>query len=138
MTIKVTGEYNAGRVAIDITGVASVVAAEQGSMANPFGCSVHIISAWLLVKTQATAAGQLQVGVTTAAAAAADVWPDTAMNGQTEGSIYNGFVLDPGAATKLVPAVWTSGTFLTFSGTVASLAGFTGVLFLDVIRTPAE
>ena len=72
------------------------------------------------------------------AAAAADVWPDTAMNGQTEGSIYNGFVLDPGAATKLVPAVWTSGTFLTFSGTVASLAGFTGVLFLDVIRTPAE
>ena len=138
MTVAIATEGNATRLAIDITGVASVVAAAQGSLANPFGCSVHIISAWLLVKTQATAAGQLQIGVTTAAAAAADVWPDTAMNGQTEGSIYNGFVLDPGAVTKLVPAVWTSALYLTFSGTAASLAGFTGTLFLDIIRTPAE
>ena len=138
MTIAISTEGNASMLAIDITGVASVAAAGQGSLANPFGCSVHIVRAWLLVKTQATAAGQLQIGVTTAAAAAADVWPDTAMNGQTEGSLYSCFAQDPGAATVLVPAVWTAAKYLTFSGTVASLVGFTGTLFLEIVRTPAE
>jgi len=136
MTVALTDE-GTDRLAYDITGVASVVAAAQGSVANPFGCSVHVISAWLLVKTQSTAAGQLQIGITTAAAAAADIWPDTAMDGQTEGSLYNCFALDPGAATILVPAVWTADKFLTFSGTVGSLEGFTGTLFLEILRTPA-
>ena len=133
MTVALTDE-GTGTLAYDITGVASVVAAAQGSIANPFGCSVHITEAWLLVKTQADAAGQLQIGITTVAAAAADVWADTAMNGQTEGSLYNCFAQDPGAVTKLVPAVWTTAKYLTFSGTVASLAGFTGTLFLSLIH----
>ncbi len=136
MTVTLTDE-GTGRLAYDIVGVASVVAAAQGSIANPFGVSVHIVSAWLLVKTKATAAGELQIGITTAAAAAADVWPDTAMNTQTEGSLYNCFVLDPGAVTVLVPAVWTAAKFLTFSGTDASLVGFTGTLYLEIVRTPA-
>jgi len=136
MTVTLTDE-GTGRLAYDITGVASVVAAAQGSVANPFGCSVHIVKAYLLVKTKAVAAGQLQIGITTAAAAAADVWADTAMNGQTEGSMYNCFADTTAAVTVFPTAVWTSALFLTFSGTVASLAGFTGTLFLEVVRTPA-
>lgn len=136
MTVTVLTE-GSGRLAYDIVGVLSEVAAAQGSIANPFGESVHIVRAHLLVTTKATAAGQLQIGVTTIAAAAADVWPDTAMNTQTEGSIYEGFA-DPGAATVLPAAVWTAAKYLTFSGTVASLAGFVGTLFLEIIRTPSE
>ena len=136
MTVTLTDE-GTGRLAYDITGVASVVAAAQGSVANPFGCSVHIVKAYLLVKTKAAAAGQLQIGITTAAAAAADVWADTAMNTQTEGSVYNCFADTTAAVTVFPTAVWTSALFLTFSGTVASLAGFTGTLFLEVVRTPA-
>ena len=136
MTVTLTDE-GTGRLAYDITGVASVVAAAQGSVANPFGCSVHIVKAYLLCKTNSTAAGQLQIGITTAAAAAADVWADTAMNGQTEGSMYNCFADTTAAVTVFPTAVWTSALFLTFSGTVASLAGFTGTLFLEVVRTPA-
>ena len=136
MTVTLTDE-GTGRLAYDITGVASIVAGAQGSFANPFGCSVHIVKAYLLVKTKAVAAGQLQIGITTAAAAAADVWADTAMNGQTEGSVYNCFADTTAAVTVFPTAVWTSALFLTFSGTVASLAGFTGTLFLEVVRTPA-
>ena len=136
MTVTLTDE-GTGRLAYDITGVASVVAAAQGSVANPFGCSVHIVKAYLLVKTKAAAAGQLQIGITTAAAAAADVWADTAMNTQTEGSVYNCFADTTAAVTVFPTAVWTSTTFLTFSGTIASLVGFTGTLFLEVVRTPA-
>ena len=136
MTVTLTDE-GTGRLAYDITGVASVVAAAQGSVANPFGCSVHIVKAYLLVKTKAATAGQLQIGITTAAAAAADVWADTAMNTQTEGSVYNCFADTTAAVTVFPTAVWTSALFLTFSGTVASLAGFTGTLFLEVVRTPA-
>jgi len=136
MTVTLTDE-GTGRLAYDITGVASVVAAAQGSVANPFGCSVHIVKAYLLVKTKAAAAGQLQIGITTAAAAAADVWADTAMNTQTEGSVYNCFADTTAAVTVFPTAVWTSALFLTFSGTIASLVGFTGTLFLEVVRTPA-
>ena len=136
MTVTLTDE-GTGRLAYDITGVVSEVAAAQGSIANPFGVDVHIIRAHLLVKTQATAAGQLQIGITTAAAAAADVWADTAMDGQTEGSVYNCFGSYDTAVTVIPTAVWEDDKFLTFSGTVASLAGFTGTLFLEIVRTPA-
>ena len=136
MTVTLTDE-GTGRLAYDITGVASVVAGAQGAIANPFGCSVHIVKAYLLVKTKAAAAGQLQIGITTAAAAAADVWADTAMNTQTEGSMYNCFADTTAAVTVFPTAVWTTTTFLTFSGAAASLVGFTGTLFLEVVRTPA-
>lgn len=135
MTVALLDE-GSGRLAYEITGVASVVAAAQGSIANPFGVSVHILSAHLLVKTQATAAGELSIGITTAAAKATDIWTTTAMNTQTEGSVYECFA-DPGAVTVLPTAVWTSALFLTFSNETASLAGFTGTLFLEIARTPA-
>jgi len=136
MTVALTDE-GTGRLAYDITGTASVVAAAHGSEANPVGCSVHIVKAYLLVKTQSTAAGELSIGITTAAAKATDVWTTTAMNTQTEGSVYNCFADTTAAVTVFPTAVWTSALFLTFSNETASLAGFTGTLFLEVVRTPA-
>lgn len=135
MTVTLLDE-GSGRLAYEIVGVASVVAAAQGSIANPFGVSVHILSAHLLVKTKAAAAGELSIGITTAAAKATDIWTTTAMNTQTEGSVYECFA-DPGAVTVLPTAVWTAAKFLTFSNETASLADFTGTLFLEIARTPA-
>ena len=136
MTVAITDE-GTGYLAVDITGVVSEVAGGQGAIANPFGCSVHVVSGHLLCKTQATLAGTLAIGIgATAATSAADIWTATAMNGQTEGSVYECFA-DPGAVTVLPTAVWASTTFLTFSGAANSLAGFTGTLFLKIIRTPA-
>ena len=137
MTVAITDE-GTGYLAVDITGVASTAAAGQGYIANPFGCSVHVLTAHLLVKTQATLAGTIAIGVgATAATSAADIWVATAMNTQTEGSVYNCFGTYDSAVTKIPTAVWTSTTFLTFSGAAFSLAGFTGTLFLEIVRTPA-
>ena len=137
MTVTLTDE-GTGRLAYDITGVASIVAGAQGSFANPFGCSVHIVKAYLLVKTKAAAAGQLSIGIAaTAATLSNDIWTATAMNTQTEGSVYNCFADTTAAVTVFPTAVWTTTTFLTFSGAVLSLLGFTGTLFLEVVRTPA-
>ena len=137
MTVALTDE-GTGRLAYDITGVASEVAGGQGAIANPFGCSVHILRAHLLVKTQAAAAGTLAIGIgATAATSASDIWTATAMNTQTEGSVYNCFGSYDTAVTVIPTAVWTSTTFLTFSGAAASLEEFTGTLFLEVVRTPA-
>lgn len=137
MTVAIATEGNATRLAIDITGVASAANAGQGSLLNPFGCSVHVISAWLLVKTQSTGAANLGIGITTVAAKATDILNDDAMADPTEGSLVNCFAQDPGAKTELVPAVWTAAKYLTFTGS-ATLVGFTGTLFLECIRTPAE
>ena len=129
-------EEGSGKLAYKIVGVVSEVAAAQGSIANPFGCSVHIVDAHLLVKTKAAAAGQLSIGITTVAALSNNIFTATAMNTQTEGSVYQCFA-DPGAVTVLPTAVWESDKFLTFSGAGASLAEFEGTLFLEVVRTPA-
>lgn len=136
MTVTLTDE-GTGRLAYDIVGVASLVAAAHGSVANPFGCSVHIVAAHLLVKTQSALAGELSIGIGGAAEKKTDVWTTTAMNTQTEGSMYNCFADTLAAVTVLPTAVWTTALFLTFSNETASLEGFTGTLFLEVLRTPA-
>ena len=61
---------------------------------------------------------------------------DDDMNGTTEGKCIQCFA-EAGAMTELVPAKWTSGTFLTFSGS-ATLAGFTGTLYVEYLRTLPE
>lgn len=136
MTVAISS-IGSGRMAIDITGVASVAAAGQGEIANQEGCDVHIVRAHLLVKTVATVAGELSIGVKATGVKGTDVWTTTAMDGQTEGSVYECFA-DPGALTVLPTAVWASDEFLTFSGDTLSLAGFTGTLFLEYLRTPPE
>jgi hypothetical protein len=135
MTVTVATE-GSGRLAYDIVGVASAANAGQGSIANPFGESVHIVRAHLLVKTQSGGAANLSIGITTVAAAATDVLNADAMNDPTEGSVIECFA-DPGAQTVLPTAVWTAAKFLTFTAS-ATMVDFTGTLYLDIVRTLSE
>ena len=137
MTVAIS-TVGSGRMAIDITGVASVVAGAQGEIANPAGCNIHITRAHLLVKTQAGAAGELSIGIAATATKATDVWTTTAMNSQTEGSVYNCFGSYDTAVTVIPVKVWASDEFLTFSNETASLADFTGTLYLEYLRTLPE
>jgi len=134
MTVTKADEFTGGLLAYEITGVASIVAAAQGSIANPFGASVNIIRAYIVTSVISTGASNLSIGVTTAAAAATDVLNALDMNGVTVDRPYNCFANDPGAKTITVPAVWTSAKYLTFSAS-ASLVGFVGTLYLEVIPT---
>ena len=126
-------EFKSTFLSIDITGVASAAAAGQGSIANPFGESVNIIRAYLIPSVVSTGAANLSIGITTAAAEATDILNADAMNDPTVNRPINCFANDPGAKTVTVPAIWTSALFLTFTAS-ATLVGFVGTLYLEIIR----
>jgi len=133
MTVALADE-GTGWLAYEITGVASTDAAGQGSIANPYGCTVNILRSYIVPSVESTGAAALTVGITTAAAAASDVFNSLDMNGVTVDRPINGFVNDPGAVTITVPAAWTSALFLTFTA-AASMVGFVGTIYLEVLRT---
>ena len=127
------GEFKSKFLSIDIVGVASAAAAGQGSIANPFGESVNILRAYLVPSVVSTGAANLSVGITTAAATATDILNADAMNDVTVNKPINCFANDPGAKTVMVPAIWTSALYLTFTAS-ATLVGFVGTLYLEVLR----
>jgi len=134
MTVALADEFTSGMLAYEITGVASSDAAGQGSIANPFGCTVNIVRAYIVTSVVSTGASNLTIGVTTAAAAATDILNSLDMNGVTVDRPYNCFANDPGAKTITVPAAWTSALFLTFTAS-ATMVGYVGTLYLEVLRT---
>ena len=127
------GEFKSKFLSIDIVGVASAAAAGQGSIANPFGESVNILRAYLVPSVVSTGAANLSSGITTAAATATDILNADAMNDVTVNKPINCFANDPGAKTVMVPAIWTSALYLTFTAS-ATLVGFVGTLYLEVLR----
>ena len=133
MTVTLADE-GTGWLAYEIAGVASAANAGQGSIANPYGCTVNILRSYLVASVISTGASNLTAGITTAAAAASDVFNSLDVNGVTVDRPYNGFANDPGAVTITVPAAWTSALFLTFTAS-ATLVGFVGTLYLEVLRT---
>ena len=133
MTVALADE-GTGWLAYEITGVASTDAAAQGSIANPFGCTVNILRSYLVTSVVSTGASNLTAGITTAAAAASDVFNSLDVNGVSVDRPYNGFANDPGAVTITVPAAWTPTTYLTFTAS-ATMVGFVGTLYLEVLRT---
>ena len=127
------GEFKSKLLSIDITGVASTDNAGQGSIANPFGESVNILRGYIVPSVASTGSANLSIGITTAAAAATDILNADDMNGVAVGMPINCFANDPGAKTVMVPAIWTSALYLTFTAS-ATLVGFVGTLYLEVLR----
>ncbi len=136
MTVAISQEGGFG-LAIEIDGVASAANAGQGSLANPFGVDVNILRGYIVPSVESTGSANLGIGVTTVAAKATDVLNDDDMNGVGIGVPINCFANDPGAKTVMVPAIWTAAKFLTFTAS-ASLVGFVGTLYLEVLRTTEE
>ena len=136
MTVAISPEGSFGLV-IEIDGVASAANAGQGSLANPFGVDVNIVRGYLVVGTESTGSATMSIGVTTAAAAATDIFNALDLNGVTEGQAYNCFAHDPGAKTIMVPAVWTAAKFLTFTAS-ATMVGLVATLYLECLRTTEE
>jgi hypothetical protein len=136
MTVAISNE-GVGFLAIEIDGVASTDNAGQGSLANPFGCTVNILRAYLVTSVVSTGASDLSIGVTTAAAAATDILNALDVNGVTVDRPYNCFANDPGAKTITVPAAWTAAKYLTFTAS-ATMVGYVGTLYLEVLRTTVE
>ena len=123
-----------GFLTIDITGVASTDAAGIGEVLNPEGVDVTILRAYLVCTTASTGAANLSMGIAATGVSASDLWSAGAINGITEGAVFNCFAPQATAKTELTaPVDWDSDKYITFTGS-ATTAGFTGKLCLEYIR----
>ena len=134
MTVILTDEYTGGMLSYEITGVASADNAGQGSIANPFGCSVNIIRAYLVPSVVSAGAANLSIGIAAVAGAGTDILNAAAMAAVNIGRPINCFANDPNAMTVTAPAIWTTALFLTFTAS-ATLVGFVGTLYIEALRT---
>lgn len=124
----------AGKMAIDISGVAATTDGAIGAILNPEGVDVLITRCFLYVTTQSTGAANLSCGVAaTSTTATTDIINALAVGGAT-GKYYNGQAQQVTAKTEVsAPAVWAAGKYINFTGS-ASTAGLVGTLFVEYLR----
>lgn len=134
MTAEVNTEGK-GAFSVYITGAVSAANAGLGAIANPEGGSVLILRSQLYVKTASTGAANLGVGIAAdAVSKATDILNDLAVNGAIAGKVYNGNTIQVTAKTEIsAPAVWTSGKYLTLTGS-ADTTGLDATLYVEYVR----
>lgn len=122
-----------GMLEIDITGVASTDNAGIGEIANPEGCTVMITRAFLYFTTGSTGAANLDIGVGASGAKASDIVSAmSVIEATVGGNAYYGPAAQA-AETEVPTALWTSTTYLTFTGS-ATTVGLAGKLFVEYVR----
>ncbi len=111
-----------GKLEIDITGVASAANGGIGEIANPEGATVVITRAFLYFVTGSTGAANLDIGVGASGAKASDIV--SAMD-VIEATVGGKAIYGPAAQaaeTEVPTALWTAGTYLTFTGSATTVA----------------
>lgn len=122
-----------GWLEIDITGVASAANAGMGEVANPEGCTLAITRAVLYFTTGSTGAANLDIGVGASGAKTTDIVSTFDMIEATVGGKAFYGPAAQVAETEVPTALWTSTTYITFTGSATSV-GLAGKLFVEYIR----
>jgi hypothetical protein len=134
MTVAIsTDEDRKGWLEIDITGVASTANAGIGEIANPEGTTVGITRAFLYFTTGSTGAANLDIGVGASGAKASDIISAMSVIEADVGGELNYGPAAQVAETECPTALWTSSTYLTFTGS-ATTVGLAAQLFVEYIR----
>ena len=129
-----TKRSSGGTLAIDVTGVLAATGGAIAAVPNPWGMTVAILRSTWYVTTPSTGAANINIGVgATVTTDAADIISALAVGGAITGLAYNGHVMENTAKTQVsAPALWTSSTFVTFTGD-ASTVGLVATLFLECV-----
>lgn len=124
-----------GAFSVRITGATSAANGGLGAIANPEGVDVIVLRSQLYVKTASTGAANLGAGIVAdAVTKGTDVLNDLAVNGAITGKVYNGNTIQVTAKTEITaPAVWTSGKYLTLTGSADS-TGLDATLYVEYVR----
>lgn len=134
MTVAISTDADQkGWFEIDITGVASAANAGIGEILNPEGVTVGITRAFLYFVTGSTGAANLDIGVGASGAKATDIVSTMDM---IEATVGGKFIYGPAAQaaeTEGPTALWTSTTYLTFTGSATSV-GLAARLYVEYIR----
>lgn len=134
MTVAISSDPDLkGWLEIDITGVASAANAGVGEILNPEGVTVLITRAFLYFTTGSTGAANLDIGVGATGAKASDIISAmSVIEADVGGKGFYGPAAQV-AETEVPTALWTSTTYLTFTGS-ATTVGLAGKLFVEYIR----
>ena len=134
MTVAISTDADQkGWLEIDITGVASAANAGIGEILNPEGCTVGITRAFLYFPTGSTGAANLDIGVGASGAKTTDIVSTFDM---IEATVGGKFFFGPAAQvaeTESPPILWTSTTYITFTGSATSV-GLVAKLYVEYIR----
>jgi len=134
MTVAIsTDSDKKGWLEIDITGVTSTANAGMGEIANPEGCTLGITRVFCYFVTGSTGAGKLDIGVGASGAKASDICSAMDMIQATVGGKLIHMPAVQVAETENPTAKWTSGTYLTFTGSGSSV-GLSATLYVEYIR----
>lgn len=134
MTVAISTDADLkGKLEIDITGVVSAANAGMGEIANPEGVTVLITRAFLYFVTGSTGAANLDVGVGASGAKTSDIVSAMDVIEATVGGKAFYGPAAQAAETEVPTALWTSTTYLTFTGS-ATTVGLVGKLYVEYVR----
>ena len=134
MTVAIsTDPDQKGWLEIDITGVASTANAGIGEIANPEGCTVGITRAFIYFTTGSTGAANLDIGIGATGTKCTDIISTFAVLQATVGGSLYYCPAAQVAETACPTALWTSTTYLTFTGD-ATTVGLAAKLYVEYIR----
>jgi hypothetical protein len=133
MTVSTALTDQRGMFKVVITGVASAANAGIGEIANPEGVTLGILRVFAYFRTGSTGAANLDIGVGASGAKASDICSAMDMVQATVGGKLVHLPAVQIAETENPTAKWTSGTYLTFTGSADS-SGLDADVYVEYIR----
>lgn len=133
MTVSTTVTDQRGYFKIALTGAVSAANAGLGEIANPEGVTLGITRAFIYARTGSTGAANLDIGIGASGAKASDVASAMDVIEATVGGELIYLPAAQAAETESPTALWTSGTYLTFTGS-ADTTGLDADVFVEYIR----
>lgn len=133
MTVTANSADQRGMFKILLTGAASAANAGLGEVANPEGVTLGITRAFIFARTGSTGAANLDIGIGASGTKNSDVCSAMDVIEATIGGDLTFLPAAQAAETDSPTALWTSSTYLTFTGS-ASTAGLDADVYVEYIR----
>jgi hypothetical protein len=133
MTVSTTITDQRGWFKVKLTGAVSAANAGLGEIANPEGVTLGITRAFIYARTGSTGAANLDIGIGASGAKGTDVCSAMDVIEATIGGDLTFLPAAQQAETDSPTALWTSGTYLTFTGS-ADTTGLDADVYVEYIR----
>lgn len=123
-----------GGFSVTITGGTATAGGGQAAIPNPEGVDLVIKSAFLYVGANSTGAANLTIGTAASGTVAATSMLGATAMAAAAGSVFSLTYHGTAVGSPATPQKWGSADYINVAAS-ASLAGFSGVLWVDYLRT---
>ena len=133
MTVSTAVTDQRGWYKVTLTGANDVNNAGLGGIANPEGVTLGITRAFIFARTGSTGACNLSIGIGAAGAASSDICSAMDVIEATVGGDLTFLPAAQAAETDSPTALWTTSTFMNFTGS-ANSTGLDADVYVEYIR----